>query len=161
MFKVGDKVKRIVDITPLKKGEIYTVSAVEEDLWCIGVSEYVSINDATPFDMNNFEFVCFSGSPFNLAKQPVNEDEIVVEWLRKLQYLHHNDIHLVGLDGHKLELTTDFGDVYGTENIAKFVDNRYDNYMQAAKAKRKESLLKELQEKEAEVVKLKEELASL
>jgi hypothetical protein len=159
MFKVGDKVKRIVDVAPLKKGEIYTVSAVDEHGF-LGVAEHYGCLgrlDYTPFDPINFEFVA-SSEPF---KQHINEDEIVVEWLKKLQYLHHNDIHFVGLDGHKLELTTDFGDVYGAENIAKFVDNRYDNYMQATNAKRKESLLKELQEKEAEVSKLKAELASL
>lgn len=161
MFKVGDKVKRIVDVAPLRKGEIYTVSAVDEDLWCIGVSEYTPFNDATPFDMNNFEFICSSGSSEQPSEQHINEDEIVVEWLRKLQWLRNNDPHFSGFNTAKLALVTDFGDVCGAVNVVNYVNDHYDAHMQAANAKRKASLLKELQEKEAEVAKLKAELASL
>ena len=155
MFKVGDKVKRIVDNAPLKKGKIYTVSAVD-DHGFLGVEEYTSLNDETPFDVGNFEFICSGGSSVS-----TNEDETVVEWLKKFQWLRNNDSHLAGLHFAELALVTDFGDVYGADNVVSYVNTHYDNHMQAANIKRKESLLKELQEKEAEVSKLKAELASL
>jgi len=161
MFKVGDKVKRIVDVAPLKKGANYTVSAVDEDLWCIGVSEYAASNDATPFDINNFQFICSSGSSEQSFKQHIHEDEIVEDWLKKLQWLRNNDQHLSGLHPAELVLVTDFGDVCGADNVADYVNDQYDARMQVANAKRKEILLEELQEKEAEVAKLKAELASL
>jgi hypothetical protein len=159
MFKVGDKVKRIVDVAPLRKGEIYTVSAVDE-IGFLGVAEnYGCLGrlDYTPFDPINFEFVA-SSEPF---KQHINEDEIVVEWLKKLQWLRQNDKHIYGLSSSEIALSTDFGDVYGAANVVSYVNTHYDNHMQAANAKRKESLLKELQEKEAEVAKLKAELEAL
>ena len=159
MFKVGDKVKRIVDVAPLRKGEIYTVSAVDE-IGFIGVAEnYGCLGrlDYTPFDPINFEFVA-SSEPF---KQPINEDEIVVEWLKKLQWLRQNDTYLANFNAANLVLVTDFGDVCGAANVVSTVNVRYDNYMQAPNAKRKKSLLEELQEKEAEVAKLKAELEAL
>ena len=159
MFKVGDKVKRIVDVAPLKKGEIYTVSAVDE-IGFIGVAEnYGCLGrlDYTPFDPINFEFVA-SSEPF---KQHINEEDIVVEWLNKLQWLYKNDRHFSVIYIKDMEIATDFGTVSGAANVVSYVNTHYDAHMQAANAKRKESLLKELQEKEAEVAKLKAELASL
>ena len=160
MFKVGDKVKRIVDVAPLRKGEIYTVSAVDEHGF-LGVEEYGCLGrlDDTPFDPINFEFVASS----DLFKQHIinSAEDIVVEWLRKLQWLSNNDPHLEGFNTAKLALNNDFGDVYGAANVVSYVNTHYDNHMQAANAKRKESLLKELQEKEAEVAKLKAELEAL
>jgi hypothetical protein len=152
MFKIGDKVKRVKYAGHLVIGKVYTVDAVSSYGRYIGVSEYHSPDNNTPFEAANFELV---------ADANFNTTSAVVEWLNKLQWLHHNVTHILGFNTNIMILSTDFGDVNGTDNIAKYVNGQYNVHMQAKKVKRKESLLQELQEKEAEVAKLKAELEAI
>lgn len=88
-------------------------------------------------------------------EQPVvDNNTIIAEWLRKLEYVFNKDLTLQMLDASRMILETDHGDVRGTEEIVKFVDNRYNQLTLERQAKEKQEL-------EAKRQKLMDELSEI
>lgn len=80
----------------------------------------------------------------------------VVEWLDKLHYVFSNDnsIGRISVGTTCVFITTDFGDISGTQQVVEFINNRYDLLQKEAKSNKQ----KELAEKKA---KLLDELSAI
>lgn len=80
---------------------------------------------------------------------------IIEQWLDKLQYIYTNDDSISNfIVYHKVEITTNHGDILGSKRVVEFINNRYSQL----KSAENQSKLKELQAKKD---KLMLELASV
>lgn len=92
-------------------------------------------------------------------------DDIIAEWLDKLQYVIEND-NTVGyglmLDSEDvLTLSTDFGDIIGSYGIYNIITNRYDLLQQEAKHKKNNDLMERKAKLEAELAEVNKELSEV
>lgn len=80
---------------------------------------------------------------------------IIEQWLDRLQHVYTNDDSISNfIVYHKVEITTDHGDILGSKQVVEFINNRYSQL----KSAENQSKLKELQAKKD---KLMLELASV
>lgn len=80
---------------------------------------------------------------------------IIEQWLDKLQHVYTNDDSISNfIVYHKVEITTDYGDILGSKQVVEFINNRYSQL----KSAENHSKLKDLQAKKD---KLMLELASV
>jgi hypothetical protein len=150
-FQVGDKVRRLYFGygDTILVGNVYTVDAVNESGSFIGLSEYYSSKEHTPFDASNFELV---DSEVSSAKE---ESEIVKAWFDKMEWLLDNTpIKLYT----NLELIIENGESLYNVDCVDFVINSYEAYQNKAKQQQKQLLLDKKKALELELAQINEQL---
>lgn len=133
----------------------YPYVVIDEGVDLCKVSdEWALISDYQPLSPQ--EFLALGNAS---QEQPVlDNNTIITEWLNKFQWVFDNDSTITGVDFLKMIIETDHGDVCGPEDIAKFVNRRYNQLKSERKAKEKKDLEDKRQKLMAELSEIDQQL---